>query len=297
MLPITFMAPVTWSNLPIYVLSPILLFVLAALVVRKGKGRAYPFFLAYLLLRILRSIILLPIAFRFTQSPSVPLYHFYFRFYWYIEAALALCVFITLYKIFTVSFSRYPVLSQWTSVLFWFSVAACLLISIFVTPAAIRGRGFLNILEPILQNSMLLRTGILGFLFLFLFVFGIGISARDYEFGMTLGLGLNGIIVIANLAVQTLIHPKGSHWFAVADNMADYVATAIWMVYLLVPRQTMAVPHQLPDLNAVDHWKEALSGFLQRLSHSAPRMATAFPAPQTKAPTAEDHAPSSSISQ
>jgi hypothetical protein len=293
-----FMAPVTWSNLPIYVLSPILLLVLTALVVRTGKARAYPFFLAYILLRILRSIILLPVAFRFTQSPSVPLYHVYFVAFWSIEAVLALLIFVTLYGVFDASFSRYPSLSSWTGVLFMLAIAGCLVVSILVTPATVNTRGAYSLLFPLLQASMLLRTGMLAFLFLFLFAFGIGISARDYQFGMTVGLGLNGVIVIGNTATQMLMHLEQSHRFdAIASNTADFVATTIWMAYLFVPQRTMQSSHELPDLNAVDHWKDALSGFLQRLSPTLPRMITAlFPAPQTTAATAEDHAPSSLIS-
>jgi hypothetical protein len=266
MLPITFMAPVTWSNLPIYALSPALLLVLVALLLGKGKARSYPFFLAYLLLRILRSAILLPVAFRFTQAPSVPLYQMYFITFWSTEVALALLVFITLYRAFHASFSRYPALSSWTGVLFMLAIAGCLLIAIFVTPAATGGRGVFSIVLPLLQASMLLRTGMLAFLFLFLFVFGIGISARDYLFGMTVGLGLNGVIMLANTAAQTLIHlEQNRHRFGIGSNTADFVATTVWMAYLFVPQRTTQVSHDPSAVGSEVHpWKDALSGFLQR---------------------------------
>jgi hypothetical protein len=258
------MAPVTWSNLPLFLMSPALLLAIAIILYRKGWVKLYPLFFFYLCARIIKNCVQFPMAFRFTQTHSFPLYRIYFYFVWYYNFALALIIYVILYRVFARSLSCYSVLRRWTFTLYMAAIAACLLLANFVMPAAMQGRGPFSIAVPLWQANMLLQVGILAFLFFFLFVFGIGISSRDYLFGIAFGFGLQSAIAVAHSALVTFAHTAGTQeWFQIANHVSDYVAIGIWFLYLFVPQRASQTSAAV-DASEVSRWKETLTGFLER---------------------------------
>jgi hypothetical protein len=191
------------------------------------------------------------------------LYKIYFYLFWYCEAVESILVLLVLYRIFDQSFSHYELLRRWTSVLFMSAIAVCLILAIVITPSNIQGRGVVTIVFPLWQSTLLMRAGIVGFLFLV--VFGIGISLRDYLFGIATGFALNACIILA----ATI--PK-SHliWASYSNTISGLVASVIWFLYLFVPPRKAANEADLSGgHDELSRWKELLSEFLHKWSLSA----------------------------
>jgi len=259
------MAAVTTSNLLLYLMPEVVFVVVLIMMYVKGRIRTYPIFCAFLALRILRTVSLLPLAFKFTNSISLPLYRTYFYAYWYSELAVTILVFVLLYRIFSATFGPYRSLSRWTFVLYMSSVAGCLVFSIFTTPEAVRSHGVFSLVIPLYHSSLLFRTGMLIFLFFFMILFRIGISVRDYAFGIATGLGVNAVIRLLDAPILVLAQSRASlHWLSYVDVGADLIASSVWLAYLFLPRRVSSYVGDTHSAEEIARWNNELSGLLQR---------------------------------
>jgi hypothetical protein len=252
------MAPVTLSTLPLYFGPEFLMIATAIILYRRGWVREYPAFFSLISFIVLRETFSLPLAMWYTRAHTLAVYRIYFYTFWYSEAIESLLVLIVLYRIFFQSFSRYNILRRWTSVLFMLAIVACLILAIIITPRNIQGRGVVTIIFPLWQSTLLLRAGILGFLFLV--VFGIGIGLRDYLFGIAAGFALNAsIILTATIAKSHVV------WASYANTIGEFIASLIWFLYLFVPPLKAAHEGDLSGGHEeLARWKELLSEFLHK---------------------------------
>lgn len=253
------MPGLTWSNLPFYFIPWALLLVLAIALYRRRWASAYPAFFIYVCFSVVRTAILLVLAFRCTQTHSDSLYSLYFYIYWWTEPISVALTFIIIYRVFAATLAPYAVLRRWIPVLYMLALAATLLLAVFVVPTEIRSRGIVTIAIPLWQASMLLRTGLLAVLFLV--VFGIGIRVRDYLFGIAAGLSAEAALPLLASSFKS----PSIFWLSHAHIFGDAVAILIWLVYLFVPRENPSFSGTLttigPDLPG---WKDALSEFLDK---------------------------------
>jgi hypothetical protein len=257
------MPPVTISTLPLYIIPlGILLATIIILYRRKWVAR-FPAFFTLICFVVLRDIVSLPLAAWYTKTRAHAVYKTYFYLFWYCEAIESILVVIVLYRVFEQSFSRYDLLRRWTSVLFMLAIVFCLILAIIVTPENIQGHGVVTLVFPLWQATLLMRAGILGFLFLV--VFGIGIGLRDYLFGIAAGFALNACIILA-----ATISKSHLVWASYANTISGFVASIIWFVYLFVPRQKALIESDLSDGHEeLARWKDLLSEFLHRWLRSA----------------------------
>jgi hypothetical protein len=252
------MTPLDLHNVWLHLVVPVASLALGIILYRRDWARLYPAFFAFLSLTVARSAVFVPLGMWYTRTHNIGLYKIYFYSYWYLQAAETLLVFIILYRIFSAAFSSYSILRRWTFVIFMLALAACLILGTFVAPPSIRTRGVATIAFPLWKSSMLLRAGLLAFLFLF--VFGIGIRLRDYLFGIAAGFGAQAVIILS----IDVLKPRLT-WVTNISIVADLIACAIWFVYLWLPRSQ---PKYAGDLSfgsqESSRWKEVLSEFLHK---------------------------------
>lgn len=225
---------------------------------RRGWIRIYPAFFWLISFIVLRETFSLPLAMWYTRTPTHAVYRIYFYTFWYSEAIESLLILIVLYRVFYQSFSRYRVLRRWTSILFLLAIVVCLILAIIITPRNIQGRGVVTIIFPLWQATLLMRAGILGFLFLV--VFGIGIGLRDYLFGIAAGFAIDASIILA-----ATIWKSHLMLASYANTISALVASLIWFLYLFVPPRKAANEGGLSGGHEeLARWKELLSEFLHK---------------------------------
>jgi hypothetical protein len=252
------MIRIDFHNVWLHLLVPVLLLLSGIVLYRRKWFRLYPAFFSYICFSVARSAVFVPLSVWYTRTHNIGLYTIYFYSFWYLQAAETLLVFVILYRVFRAAFSSYSVLRPWTFAIFMLALAACLVLATLVAPTTIRTRGVASIAFPLWESSMLLRAGVLALLFLF--VFGIGIRLRDYLFGIAAGFGAEAVIILSIDIVKPPLR-----WVTNIGVVADFIASAIWFLYLFVPRREADFSG---DLTAVHHaaasWKEALSELLHR---------------------------------
>jgi hypothetical protein len=252
------MQPLTLSTLPFYIVPDCLMLVTAVILYRRRWASGYAAFFAWLCVTLLRSCVDLPLALSYTKTLNPATYKIYFLTFWCFEAATSILILAIVYRVFERTFSQYRVLKRWTSVFYMLAVALCLALAIVITPSNIRTRGVFSIILPLWQAVLLMRAGLLGFLFLV--VFGIGIGLRDYLFGIAAGFALDACIILLGTSSKTHVW-----WAARANLVAGLIASVIWFVYLFVPHSKAMVAIDLTSGSRdTAHWKQVLSEFLRK---------------------------------
>jgi hypothetical protein len=255
------MPDVSLFHLALYAIDPAVALIVAVILYRRKWMLRYPAFFTFLCFKFLQSAIFLPLAIAFSKTHSIAIYKVYFYGYWCAQTIEAVLVLLIVYRIFNATFSKYAVLRQWTVVIYLLALAACLLLATFVLPSAIRARGVISIIVPLWQGTLLLRTGMLAFLFLV--AFGIGISIRDYLFGVAAGLGIHAAITLG--VTTLLVRMGGARVFSQVETAADWLAVGIWFVYLFVPREDSQISDDLIGRGQeLAGWNKVLSEFLHK---------------------------------
>src|ERR1700757_1844613 len=107
------MPSLTWWNLPIYVVAPVVMIAISIILYRRGWIPVYRVFFTYLIINSLTTLLMLPLAFRYSHTHDLSIYKVYFYTYWSVQTFETLLIFIVLYRIFRATFAAYETLRHW----------------------------------------------------------------------------------------------------------------------------------------------------------------------------------------
>jgi hypothetical protein len=201
-----------------------LLIVVALL--RRGRFRAVPLFLAYGLALLLRSVVL-------WASAKLEHYPLYFYSYWVGQAVLVALGLAVVWEVYSDAFRRFPSVHRWTSAVFG-TATVCLLImciaSVLAAPAtAAFPLGATLLLAE--RSAWILQVGLV-LLLVSVAVFG-GMSLRTLTFGIALGLGVHSVISLAVVTYLSMGDGQSASMHVIPQQLGFLLAGAVWLAFLL----------------------------------------------------------------
>lgn len=231
--------------------------VLQALIVvfmiRRRLLREFPLFLTYTVFEVVYFSIRFPI---YLQED----YGHYFYISWFGKAIEMALGFAVIYEIFQHVFRPYPALAQLGKILFRWGVVILLFIVVVAT-ASNPTHGLPEAFTLLERGLSIIQCGLLLLLFLFSSYFKL--SWRHYVFGISLGFGLFGTILLASTALHAELgssFDEASNWI---EPIAFNCAVLIWISYLLRPEPVQRSVEFKPE-DGLKEWNHELLRLLHR---------------------------------
>ena len=227
--------------------------VLVLFMIRRRLFREFPLFLTYTMFEI----VYCAIRFRFFLQSD---YNGFFYSSWIGKAAEMALGFAVIYEIFAHVFRPYPALAQLGKILFRWGVVVLLFI-VVVSTASAPDKGLVDGLILLERGLSIIQCGLLLLLFLFSSYFGL--SWRHYVFGICIGFGFLGTVVLASAA----LHAEFGKSF---DDLANWIepiafnsSVLIWISYLLRPEPVQR-SIELKSSDGLQEWNHELLRLLNQ---------------------------------
>jgi hypothetical protein len=243
-----------------WIVPHLLLFVIAAVMLRRGLHRQFPWFFTYLVSEGMFSII----AFVLTHIPSISEKEY--GVFAIVQMIANVGVrFGIVYELFSKLFVQYPALVSLGRTALRWTIIVLLLLAVGLAgrePAGIQQR--ISFVATILDRSVsLVQCGLVLLLFVFSSYFRL--SWQNFVMGIAIGLGIFASVELSVAAVFAEIAPvtrNVQYIFDFAAMGTYHVCVLIWLGYLLAPeRVRQAAPLPANDLKS---WDRELQRLLQQ---------------------------------
>lgn len=242
----------------LWLAPPILQVGIVAAMVRYRTFRQFPVFMTYTIFISCFSVTTFIIS-RFGDE----VYKLYFYFYWtgrWIEMLLSFAV---ASEIFSHVFRPYPGLAKLGRLLFRWSVAIVILVTLLTTLWA-KGGDKSPLISRILLMDRALSLVECGLLFaLFALASYLGLSWRNYDFGIALGFGLYGTVSLVGATLRMQFGPDFDDTLRILGPLTYNFCVVIFAYYLLRPEPARASVPMRPSASLRD-WNAELVRLLQR---------------------------------
>jgi hypothetical protein len=246
----------TYTQLAIVFLSPMLQAAICVAMIRKKLFREMPLFLSY---TIIHAVFAYVLFFTFKKS-----YTAYFFLYWSSEIVDALLTFLVIQEVFSTVFRPYEALRLLGIWLFRGSLLVLIAIAIVMAPGS-QPFGFDKLVSSliIVQRSILfVQAGLIFFLILSSRLFGL--TWRTYVFGVALGFGAMACVTGLAVALRSRVPAPLNDWLATMVPFGYIVGVVVWTYYMLMPSSSLDVDRSQIDASPLKGWNHALGGLLNR---------------------------------
>jgi hypothetical protein len=244
-------------------ISPIVQFVVAAVMIRRHLHREFPMFFAYTIFRSSTSLAALFLYYLHFYSGHLFGYTVLFH-----ESGCIILRFAVIYELFVSVLGPYPALRETANSLYRWGTAALLIIA--VTIALYHKVGPYNTVIDDTLNLMdrtvdIIQCGLL--LALLMFSKYLRVSWHSYAFGIAVGLGIFATVDLATAAIlmESSNVPVAQRGLLATEidliSMGGYLfSVLIWFAYALRRERAGQVAEKLPehDLNSWNHELERL---------------------------------------
>jgi hypothetical protein len=239
------------ASLHLEYIEPILCGMLVFFLVRSKTVRQFYFLFALLCVRLLCSLICLPILYFAARGIEKHLaYQIYFYVYWISYALEAILSLLVIYSIFKLAMAPLKGLQTLGMLVFrWVAaISVAVAIGVAVTPH-ISGITFLIAMVTQLQQTSSILTLCL-LLFVCFAIRPMGLSHKSRIFGVSLGLGVMATVSLVNAA--WLAHsPNMYSSISLVNGLAVGLTLLMWSAYFAFPepkRRIITLPTTSPFL-------------------------------------------------
>jgi hypothetical protein len=232
-------------------LEPILCAMLIVFLVRSKSAREYGYLVALLSVRLLCSVICLPVLYfagRGIEQHTA--YRIYFYVYWTSYALEAILALMVIYSIFKLAMAPLKGLQALGMLVFrWVAaISVAVAIGVAVTPHLSTLKFMVAMVTQLQQTSSILTLCLL--LFVGFAIRPMGLSFRSRIFGISLGMGFMATISLVDAA---WISHNAQMYSAlnVVNGVADCIALLAWSAYFAFPepkRRFIVLPTTSPFL-------------------------------------------------
>ncbi|MEO6982939.1 MAG: hypothetical protein ABI072_07465 [Edaphobacter sp.] len=232
-------------------LEPILCAMLIVFLLRSKAAREYAYLVALLSVRVLCSVICLPLLYFCGRGIALSIaYPVYFYVYWAsyaVEAVLSLMVIYSIFKLAMVPLKGLQTLGmlvfRWVA-----AISIAVAIGVAVTPHLSKVAFMTEMVTQLQQTSSILTLCLL--LFVGFAIRPMGLSFRSRIFGVSLGMGFMATINLVDAA--WLSHSAQMYsTLNIVNGVADCVALIAWSAYFAFPepkRRFIVLPTTSPFL-------------------------------------------------
>lgn len=238
----------------------LLLFVIAAIMFRRGLHRQFPWFFSYLILEGIFFVVTFVAS--HLSSVSTPTYEKIGG----VQMLVNICLrFGVVYEIFSTVFASYPVLLRSGRGVLRGALILLLLIGIAVAayePGANAGR-IAYVSSALSRSVSLIQCGLLVVLLVFSSYFRL--SWQSFAMGIALGVGIYASVDLGIAAVYAELSPvsrKAQYIFDFVGMGTYHCSVLIWLGYLLV-RKSPPASDDVPP-NDLELWRDELEQLVQR---------------------------------
>jgi hypothetical protein len=239
----------------IWIILPILQFLIGLAMVRRKLVGTFPVFFAYTIFHFIDQI--LGVIFFYFLPNS------YFTFYWVGELIDAFMTLAVIQEIFTVAFAPYNALRKWAATIFrsltFLLCVVAALVAVFV-PVSETNRT-MEALFALDRSVQIVQLGLLVFLFLFCKLFGM--TWRHYVFGIAAGFVVMTSIGTAVVAVRAHEGQGGNVWWNLLGPIGFTLGYVVWSYYFASEKSVVAL-NIVPRTEQLIAWNRALSRVGQR---------------------------------
>src|ERR1700733_653084 len=232
-------------------LEPIFCGMLIYFMVRSKVARQFGYLTALLCVRLLCSLICLPILYFAARGIEKHLaYQIYFYVYWISYALEAILSLLVIYSIFKLAMAPLKGLQTLGMLVFrWVAaISVAVAIGVAVTPHQSGIRFMTAMITQLQQTSSILTLCLL--LFVCFAIRPMGLSFRSRIFGVSFGLGLLATISLINSA-WIAHNPSMYSLFSVINGVAVGLTLVTWSIYFAFPepkRRIIVLPTTSPFL-------------------------------------------------
>ncbi len=230
---------------------------------RRKLYREYPFFLSFLVFRIVSDVTLDAMYFGHLADART-----YYYAYWVQSALADIFQFAVLNELFCAAFKPFAGLRDMAQVVFRWAGFALILVgaAVFCSSALPTMRRVAVLIANLERSISVMQFAML--LFLFMGSSYLGLSKRSHIFGLSTGFGLSALAGLIYLFGLPLLGPTQNILLLQLPTIVSVLSTLLWAVYLATPepaREAINVPVTSPLLR----WNEVAMA----LGHSGGRVA------------------------
>jgi hypothetical protein len=239
------------AGLHIEYIEPILCGMLIFFLVRSKAVRQFKFLFSLLCVRLLCSLVCLPILYFAARGIEKHLaYQVYFYVYWTSYALEAILSLLVIYSIFKLAMAPLKGLQTLGMLVFrWVAaISVAVAIGVSVTPHLNGMKFMVAMITQLQQTSSILTLCLL--LFVCFAIRPMGLSFRSRIFGVSLGLGFLATINLVNSA-WIAHNPNMYSLFSVINGLAVGLTLLTWSAYFAFPepkRRIIVLPTTSPFL-------------------------------------------------
>jgi len=231
----------------LWVAHPILQLAIAALMMRRGLHRVFPFFFGYILTQLVIFSIMFPTYWRDGETA--------FYMYWIFQGVSVMFGFGVIHEVFVDVFRSFHTLRDLGTVLFKWAGLVMLLVAGVVSVSTSSSE-----IEPWMQAVLtaqrcvrIIQVGMV--LFLLFFAHYVGISRRQRSFGIALGFGSFALVELVLVASWVGNH-LGNPWVSIVNMTAYNTSLMVWFGYVAVKS---AARDSDTTLLQTHRWEQSLS--------------------------------------
>lgn len=239
----------------IWVVSTLLHFAIAYVMLRRKLLRTFPVFFAYTIFHAIDGV---TGYFLFRASQSV-----YFWFYWGGEGVDAFMTLAVIQEVFRVAFAPYEALRALGVRIFnWLTVVLCIIavITAVIAPAS-EINETMAALFVLDRSVQMIELGLVFFLFVFCKLFGM--TWRHYVFGIAAGLAVMTSIGMVVLTIRTWVGQSGNAWYSLAAPGGFTLGNAVFAYYFASVKSVVPLKI-IPRTEQLISWNRALLELRQR---------------------------------
>jgi hypothetical protein len=239
------------ASLHLEYIEPILCGMLVYFLVRSKAVREFKFLFSLSCVRLLCSLICLPILYFAGRGIEKHLaYQVYFYFYWISYALEAILSLLVIYSIFKLAMAPLKGLQTLGMLVFrWVAaISVAVAIGVAVTPHLTGVKFMVAMITQLQQTSSILTLCLL--LFVCFAIRPMGLSFRSRIFGVSLGLGVLATINLVNSAWLARYANMYSV-FSLVNALAVGITLLVWSAYFAFPepkRRIIVLPTTSPFL-------------------------------------------------
>jgi hypothetical protein len=233
----------------LWIAQPVLQAGIAALMVRRGQHRKFPFFFGYILTQMFSFCVMFPAYIHNSQSALT------FYVYWGGQAISVACGFGVIHEVFIDVFRAFHTLRDLGTVLFKWAGLVMLLVA-GVVSVSTNSTDVEPWFQAIITTQRCVRIIQVGMvLFLLFFASYMGVSRRQRSFGIGLGFGSFAIVELVLVASWVGNH-LANPWMSIV-NMAGYnCSLLIWLGYCAMKSEAR---ENSQTLLRPQRWEQSLS--------------------------------------
>ena len=242
----------------LWVAVPLLQLTIVVRMLYRRMQREFPAFFTYMAFHAVRSLLLIGLR----SWPGTP-YRVYFYSFWVSECLGAALGIAVAYEIYQQIFTSYPGLQRLGRLMFHGCASVMVLVAVWAG-ASSSAPGFARVVSSLLvlsMGSMVVRVGLIGFLFAFAST--LRLTWRHYAFGIAMGLGLYTSVELAASAANLVLGSALTMTHQVIRSAAYNCALLVWLSSLL-KREAIGV--EAPSVSGAEltQWNNVLAEFLGR---------------------------------